>query len=235
MDSSLQSENNVNQSIFLHGIDWIIENYPKKLQEIFTRLQIAYGDHFGLSAGETLCLRFIRDVYGTGKGLKYFENTQLLSSNSTLTSSLGNWIENGVGYTTDILDIADCFSNHTDREMMNIIEMKKKLSTPLSNRKLHQLNSSQTPNSLMKRAITAASSTSCTTTPLLSHSLTYSEGDLINKSSVQRLKMSERITTLQGLEENTPIRSNLNPISNNNNHNQNNLISLSLPSTPIHN
>lgn len=122
----------------VHGIDWILQFYPLKLQEIAIRLQIAHGDLYGLSAGESLCLRFIRDVYGTGKAV------------CSSGESLGDWISQNVSYCSDILDIADAFSGHTDREMMNIIEMKKKLSTPLSNRKLTATVSS--PAMIMRRS-----------------------------------------------------------------------------------
>jgi hypothetical protein len=107
----------------VHAIDWILRLYPLKLQEISIRLQIAHGDQFGLSAGDSLCLRFMRDVYGTGKATR--QNNE----------PLGDWSEERIGFSCDLLDIADTFSSHTDREMMNIIEMKRKLSTPLSNRK----------------------------------------------------------------------------------------------------
>lgn len=88
----------------LHMIDWIIEHNPQRLYEICMRLQLAHGDNFDLSAGESLCLRFVREVYG-GNSCKV------------------------LGFAADILDIADCFSEHTDKEMLSIIE-KKRIMTP---------------------------------------------------------------------------------------------------------
>lgn len=165
-----EMEVNEAESPNVHAIDWILKVCPLKLQEIAIRLQIAHGDQFGLSAGESLCLRFIRDVYGTGKA----------SLNSG--DRLGDWISENASYQCDILDIADTFSCHTDREMLNIIEMKKKLSTPLSNRKLQSTLSS--PAMIMRR--------SQPSTPFF--------------SPPGKIRMSEKKTTQPDLqEENSPL------------------------------
>jgi hypothetical protein len=127
-----------NQQTSVNAIDWLLSCYPLKLQEISIRLQLTHGDQFGLTAGESLCLRFVRDVYGTGEALRR------LDSIPSSVSSLENWRSQRLGFVCDILDIADAYSSHTDREMMNIIEMKRKLSTPLSSRKIggsHPLSS----------------------------------------------------------------------------------------------
>jgi hypothetical protein len=83
------------------------------------RLQLAHGDTVDLPAGEALCLRFIRDVYGP---------------DSKQSSSTDKNIGEKIGFTADILDIADCFSSHTDKEMLSIIE-KKRIMTPHTHRR----------------------------------------------------------------------------------------------------
>jgi hypothetical protein len=133
------------QQILVNAIDWVLSFYPLKLQEISIRLQVAHGDLFGLSAGESLCLRFVRDVYGTGEALRRLNST----SNDF---QLENWQSQRLGFACDIMDIADAYSGHTDREMMNIIEMKRKLSTPLSSRKLGAAHPHSSPSLLLRRS-----------------------------------------------------------------------------------
>jgi hypothetical protein len=168
------------QPATVHAIDWILRSYPLKLHEISLRLQIAHGDEFGLSVGESLCLRFMRDVYGTG------------SATRRNKEPLGDWSEEKVGFCCDLLDIADTFSAHTDREMMNIIEMKRKLSTPLSNRKAVMGN----PNLLSSPAFLRRSQPS---TPLM-----FSPQMAKGRMSEKKIAAAAHCAEIQE-EENLPL------------------------------
>ena len=142
----------------IHAFDWMRLNYPQRLQEMCMRLQLAHGESFALPAGETLCLRFVRDVYGEGRArirshvaptpagviLTTSEaETEQGDTNRRSTeeevkeevevdpaSRHGEWARRQVGFNSDILDLAECFSEMTDREMLRVIEMKTKLATP---------------------------------------------------------------------------------------------------------
>lgn len=124
LSADTDAENSTSRDAHLHMIDWMVENFPHRLHEICIRLQLAYGDDFGLPVGDTLCLRFVRDVYGF-RGSSHCEATDCAGSAS---------IDHHLGFRADILDLAECFRGHTDRDMLSIVE-KKQTMTPCTLRK----------------------------------------------------------------------------------------------------
>lgn len=119
----------------MHAFDWLRLNYPLRLQEVCMRLQLAHGESFSLPAGEALCLRFVRDVYSEGRCRIRAEGEEG-SAESTVAGEVdpvtrhGEWTRRQCGFKSDILDLAECFSEMTDREMLRVIDMKTKLATP---------------------------------------------------------------------------------------------------------
>lgn len=135
----------------VHAFDWMLKNYPHRLQEMCMRLQLAHGESFGMPAGETLCLRFVRDVYGEGRPRICDMNGVAFDSNSHGTSAAKSvdpatrweeWKMKKVGFKCDILDIAECFMEMTDREMIRVVEMKTKLATPRIKKRIAGMSSS---------------------------------------------------------------------------------------------
>mmetsp|Transcript_10713 Transcript_10713/g.16235 ORF Transcript_10713/g.16235 Transcript_10713/m.16235 type:complete len:414 (-) Transcript_10713:141-1382(-) len=122
---------NLNEPI--HIFDWLLREYPQRMHEVCIRLQMGYGDAVSMPAGDTLCLRFIRDVYST---TQTFPQTVPGLDISVYEKHI---------FKGDLLDIAECFSEHTDREMLSIIDMKKKLMTPIRSFR-------RTPNSIHRSA-----------------------------------------------------------------------------------
>ena len=145
----------------MHAFDWMRKYYPCRLQEMAMRLQIAHGEAFGLQAGETLCLRFVRDVYGEGRprqvtNIDLFNKSNCDESDEATCSTLdpasryGEWAMRECGFKSDILNLAECFAEMTDREMLRVIEMKTKLATPRVSRRKFSASSTGTVQSTVR-------------------------------------------------------------------------------------
>ena len=189
----------------MHAFDWMREHYPLRLQEMCMRLQLAHGESFMLPAGESLCLRFVRDVYGEGRA-------RIPSSTSTdqegseevdPQSRHGEWKKLGVGFKSDLMDIAECFSEMTDREMLRVIDMKTKLATPrVSRRRLSSTSTSMqgdgipsvpsgaTPSSAVSRGVRSifSASLSSSNVPSKTRPRQHVKRTLFTSNSVQRRK-----------------------------------------------
>lgn len=109
-----------------NALDWLILNYPHRVHEILIRLQRAHGEVFGMPAGESLCLRFARDVYQFGK-----------SQNHIKSPRDGEWIRKKLGFRSDIVDLAECMKGNTDIEVLRRVELKDTLTPKKSHPNRH--------------------------------------------------------------------------------------------------
>jgi hypothetical protein len=118
LDDGLKS-NDPSQSF--HALDWMILNHPTRVHEMLIRLQRAHGDLFNLPVSETLCLRFVRDVYQRG-------HRPLTEDNETGNQLVQEWNTKRLGFVSDIIDVAECFRNATDKEVLRRVEFKDMLT-----------------------------------------------------------------------------------------------------------
>jgi hypothetical protein len=115
----------------VHAIDWMVQHYPQRLHEMAIRLQISHGKEFGMAAGNVICLKFLRAVYQEG----------CVRDGIDSPTRHEEWKRTGVGFESDILDIAECFQYHTDHEMIKIITHNRRNTPWKSNgRKLEVRN-----------------------------------------------------------------------------------------------
>ncbi len=118
------SDNSNALSLSTHAIDWMVLNHPKGVHEFLIRMQRAHGDIFGLPVGDSLCLRFARDVYQFGQN--YSENGCNHAEKKVLPAG---WLRcaNG-GFKVDLVDLVECMSYSTDRDVLKKIELKDMLT-----------------------------------------------------------------------------------------------------------
>lgn len=109
-----------------NALDWLVATYPNRVHEILIRIQRAHGESFCMPAGESLCLRFARDVYQHGKR----QTHDAFSADRD-----GEWARKGLGFRCDILDLAECFRENTDTEVLRRVELKDLLTPKKHNRK----------------------------------------------------------------------------------------------------
>jgi hypothetical protein len=121
-----------------NALDWLVSYYPRRVHEILMRLQRAHGEAFGFPAGDTLCLRFARDMFQEGKNQ--------FDGNAFCADRTGEWKRRGVGFKSDIMDLAECLKECTDAEMLRRIELKDMI-TPKKhhNRSSANANAQRTP------------------------------------------------------------------------------------------
>jgi hypothetical protein len=111
------------------------------------------------------------------------------------------WKKLGVGFKSDLMDIAECFSEMTDREMLRVIDMKTKLATPrVSRRRLSSTSTSiqgdgtvpsgATPSSVVSRGVRSifSASLSSSNVPSKTRPRQHVKRALFTSNSVQQRK-----------------------------------------------
>lgn len=168
-----------------NAIDWFLLTYPNRLHEFCMRLQMIYGDLFKMSPQDTICLRFIRSVYQNGVNSASQATSSSTPSPTSPTSASPSAQSSSinretmcrsakVGFKADILDIADYFTMHTDRELVELLSFKRKYSPVKESARKLQCRSTTGSTTATATAGKLRSSSKLETTPLkLEHRLDY--------------------------------------------------------------
>jgi hypothetical protein len=164
----------------------MLSNHPNQLHEMSIRLQLAYGDLFHMPAGKVVCLRFLDKVYRHGcrryrmhyqqEGPKCnisgedergnnCQKDQVDGATTTivysdLPSRDGEWTRKGVGFKSDILDIAQCFASKTDTNVVVELEEARRRQSYL------RYNGEEGSITITTTATTASSTEGTSCSPL---------------------------------------------------------------------